>query len=39
MCLKEIEQFFSVYKSRGKGLTFRVVRKTEALKPIDACRL
>jgi inorganic pyrophosphatase len=39
--LKEIEQFFSVYKSlEGKlSLTFGWSGKAEALKRIDACRL
>lgn len=39
--LKEIEQFFSVYKSlEGKlSLTFGWSGKSEALKRIDACRL
>jgi len=38
--LKEIEQFFSVYKSlEGKlSLTFGWSGKVEALKRIDACR-
>ena len=39
--LKEIEQFFSVYKTlEGKlSLTFGWSGKAEALKRIDACRL
>ena len=39
--LKEIEQFFSVYKTlEGKlSLTFGWSGKAEAIKRIDACRL
>lgn len=39
--LKEIEQFFSVYKTlEGKlSLTFGWSKKSEALKRIEACRL